>query len=542
MMEKIQALLVAILKDLKMIRFKINAYDTDLLEKLTKIYKFKTDTVTMRIAVSISLFNGIQFKETDEYVGSNGKEFTPTSNVFGNYIDDEDNKVVYYAVMSQHYNKSLNNSDFVKLYKLHLSDGLRIWIDHLKNSETISGGHVKYLADLFSKGLALKPSVINTASTASKINVPEYKSLLTLDLGEYDDGSKVTIRLNDLLEFDNRNIAIAGMAGSGKTQLIKDVLYQISHETNHELKFIFFDYKGEGDSKSLETFLEETNCNFVDIIQNGGMDFNPLSMIKTDPRHRIFSIRSFVETIATFTPNIGISQKGILISILNDLFDDFEEKLPSVSDLFEYLDTYYTKNNKKQDSLYAGITAISSNIFNCDRTDSSLLDESLYLNLPPELSDTLRQLIVFLVLDYLVTYFSSTNDCVPVDNIFPLRHVIVIDEAHIYLKNKNASIALEKMLRLLRSKGIVIIMLSQGAEDYKTKNFDFVSQVKIPICLNIQNKDYKIIENYLGTPKSSIQLQEAIDDLSTTKGIINLNEPKTFRIAQWWKTEQALKS
>ena len=130
----------------------------------------------------------------------------------------------------------------------------------------------------------------------------------------------------------------------------------------------------------------------------------------------------------------------------------------------------------------------------------------------------------------------------PVDNIFPLRHVIVIDEAHIYLKNKNASIALEKMLRLLRSKGIVIIMLSQGAEDYKTKNFDFVSQVKIPICLNIQNKDYKIIEHYLGTPKSSIQLQEAIDNLSTTKGIINLNEPKTFKLAQWWKTEQVLKS
>lgn len=68
---------------------------------------------------------------------------------------------------------------------------------------------------------------------------------------------------------------------------------------------------------------------------------------------------------------------------------------------------------------------------------------------------------------------------------------------HIYLKNKNASKALEEMLRLLRSKGVVIIMLSQGAEDYKTKNFDFVSQVKIPICLNINNKDYKVIEHFL---------------------------------------------
>lgn len=540
-MVKNLVLLKDILKDLKMIRFKLNQDDTFLLEKLTRTYNFKTDTVTMRIAFSISLFSGSQFKEGSEYIGSNGKEFTPTSNVFGKYVQDEDNQVIYYAVMSQHYSKSLNNSDFVRLYKLHLSDGLKIWVNQLKNSETVSGGHVKYLADLFNKGLALKPSVVSTESVASKIDVPEYKSLLTFELGEYEDGSKVTIRLNDLLEFDNRNIAIAGMAGSGKTQLIKDILYQISKQTNHELKFIFFDYKGEGDSGSLETFLDQTNCRFVDIIKNGGIDFNPLSVINTDSHHRVFSIRRFVETIATFTPNIGISQKGILTSVLNELFDDFGENLPSVNDLFEYLDRFYTKNNKKQDSLYAGISAISSHIFNCDiPKSSSVLADSLYLNLPPELSDTLRQLIVFLVLKYLVTYFSSTNDCIPTNNIFPLRHVVVIDEAHIYLKNKDASKALEEMLRLLRSKGIVIIMLSQGADDYKTKNFDFVSQVKIPICLNIQNKDYKVIEHFLGTPKSSVQLQEAIDQLSTGKGIIHLNEPSSFKLAQWWKTEKFL--
>ena len=84
-------------------------------------------------------------------------------------------------------------------------------------------------------------------------------------------------------------------------------------------------------------------------------------------------------------------------------------------------------------------------------------------------------------------------------------------------------------------------MLSQGAEDYKTKNFDFVSQVKIPICLNIQNKDYKTIEHFLGTPKSSMQMQEAIDQLATGRGIINLNEPAVFKLAQWWQTEHLLR-
>ena len=58
------------------------------------------------------------------------------------------------------------------------------------------------------------------------------------------------------------------------------------------------------------------------------------------------------------------------------------------------------------------------------------------------------------------THFSSTNDCEPIDYIFPLRYVIVIDEAHIYLRNKNARKALEDLLRLLRSKGVIIIILS----------------------------------------------------------------------------------
>ncbi|MDE0843506.1 MAG: hypothetical protein OSA85_05520, partial [Psychrobacter pacificensis] len=312
-------------------------------------------------------------------------------------------------------------------------------------------------------------------------------------------------------------------------------------ETNYELKFTFFDYKGEGDSNSLTTFLDSTNCKFIDIINDGGIDFNPLSAIQTEPNQRFFSIRSFVETIATFTPNIGVNQKSILTNILSDLIDKVGDKQPTVNELFESLKEYYKKNNNKPDSLYASINDLSSNLFNCDKVDSVLLNESLYLNLPPMLSDSLRQLIVFLILRYIVTYYSSTNDCIPEDSIFPLRHVVVIDEAHIYLKNKSASTALEEMLRLLRSKGVVIVMLSQGAEDYKTKNFDFVSQVKIPICLNIQNKDYRTIEHFLGTPKSSMQMQEAIDKLAPGKGIINLNEPTFFKLTQWWQTEQLLR-
>ena len=79
-------------------------------------------------------------------------------------------------------------------------------------------------------------------------------------------------------------------------------------------------------------------------------------------------------------------------------------------------------------------------------------------------------------------------------------------------------------------------MLSQGVEDYKTKDFDFASQVKLPICLNVQNKDPKMIKTFVGTPRSEHKLINEINRLASGLGLINLDEPKTIKIRQFWKT------
>jgi len=328
------------------------------------------------------------------------------------------------------------------------------------------------------------------------------------------------------------------MAGSGKTQLMKDILYQISKNTNYELKFIFFDYKGEGNPEQLKPFLNATKCEFVDIVNDGGVKFNPFLSISLDERQRPFSIKAFVDTIATFVPSVGVAQKNILNNVITELFDNKKGQYPTIDELFENLEEYYAVSKKKPDTLFAGIQDLATNIFDCNINNPSILTKSLYLNLPPALSDTLRQLVVFLLLRYFNSYFSSTNDCEPVNQIFPLRYVIVIDEAHIYLKNKNARKALEELLRLLRSKGVIIVMLSQGVEDYKTKDFDFASQVKLPICLNVQNKDYKSISNFVGTPKSKFKLESEINKLVSGKGLLNIGEPQIVELRQWWKTKK----
>lgn len=521
-----------------MIRFKIDSESTELLDRITNIYNFKRDTISGRIALSLSIEKGRLFHENENSLPQNGREYTPTSNIFGRLVNDIDNYTLYKTIFDQHYNKELAENEFIKLYKLHLKDGLEVWNNKLNNCDITKGEHISLLLKPLKKGLNLRSKTVITSTSSKKINVKEIEKLLTFELGKTEDGENVVIRINDLREFDNRNIAIAGMAGSGKTQLMKDILYQISKNTKNELKFIFFDYKGEGNPEQLKPFLDATKCEFVDIVNDGGIEFNPFLSISLDARQRPFSIKAFVDTIATFVPSVGVAQKNILTNVITDLFDSKNGAYPTINELFENLEEYYEENNRRPDTLFAGIQDLTTNIFNCSPSNTDILDKSLYLNLPPALSDTLRQLIVFLLLRYFNSYFSSTNDCEPQDHIFPLRYVIVIDEAHIYLKNKNARKALEELLRLLRSKGVIIVMLSQGVEDYKTKDFDFASQVKLPICLNVQNKDYKAISNFVGTPSSKYKLETEIKKLESGKGLINIGEPKMIELRQWWKTKK----
>ncbi|WP_417237405.1 MULTISPECIES: DndE family protein [Flavobacteriaceae] len=522
-------------------RIKISKENDELLYKLKSLYNFKNDSIVPRIAFSYSLMTGKTFDLDKEILPpSDGKEFRDGRTIFGSVIDDTSNYAIYKAVLDQHYNKSTFEDDFAKLFKLHLNHGLNLLDSKIDKVNVSKGDHIEILMKAVKSGLALRKKNVKTYSNLKKKDVKEYDEALSFDLGKTEDGENVEIRINDLREFDNRNIAIAGMAGSGKTQLMKDILYQISSKTNYELKFIFFDYKGEGNPEQLKPFLEATKCNFVDIVNDGGLKFNPFLSISTDERQRPFSIKAFVDTIATFVPSVGVAQKNILMNVITDLFDEKKGACPTINELFESLEEYYEENNKKPDTLYAGIQDLTTNIFNCSNDNPNILDSSLYLNLPPALSDTLRQLIVFLLLRYFHFYFSSTNDCEPVGHIHPLTYVIVIDEAHIYLKNKNANKALEDLLRLLRSKGVIVVMLSQGVEDYKTRNFDFTSQVKLPICLNVQNKDYKSISGFLGTPSSKYKLETEIKKLDSGKGLINISDPQIIELNQWWRTKKTL--
>ena len=527
----------------KAMRIRISKQNDETIERLKSLYQFNSEMIVPRIAFAYSLQSNIKFDlNVDGVPGTDGREFRDEKGLFGTIIEGQPNYPVFKAVLEQHYQKSFFEDSFVKLFKLHLNHGLNKLDQELSSEEYTDGLHINYLMKLIKNGLDLQSSSISRISLKQPgIQVAEYSKPLSFFIGKTKEGEEIEIKINDLREFDNRNIAIAGMAGSGKTQLIKDILYQLSKNTGCQLKYLFFDYKGEGSADQLKQFLEDTKCEYVDLLKDG-LKFNPLSSINLQEgeRQMTFSIKAFVDTVATFVPNIGVSQKNILQTVLSTLIEEKEGTYPNMMELFDAIEEYYQSATLRPDTLYAAIKDLASGLFS-NESSENITGKSIYLNLPPALSDTLRQLCVFLLLRYFNFFFSSTNDVDPTDNIIPLRYIIVIDEAHVYLRNKNARKALEDLLRLLRSKGVIVVMLTQGVEDYKTRDFDFASQVKLPICLNVQNKDPKIIKAFVGTPRSEHKLISEINKLESGFGLINLDEPKTIEIRQYWKTREGMK-
>ncbi len=536
-----------------MIRFRVTKKNEENSKYLTNLYGFQNNKIVYRIAFCYSLQLNRKFNLSDDFnLPSDGEDLNQTSNIFGGKISNE-NLVIFRALLDQHYLKNTTDDEFSKLYRLHLDHGLQKWHSDLEEKSIISGSHILYLMNIVKNGIDLISDNNPFYSNNSELkNIKCYENIITLCLGKDEKNQEVKLNINDLNEFDSCNIAIAGMVGSGKTELVKDILYQIATQTNKELKFIFFDYKGEGSPERLKTFFEKTGSRMIDL-KKTPMELNPLSFVNlNETRAKDFNIKSFVDFVCTIATQLGAKQKHILQTVINDCFDqqcglhellpeNYNSSHPTLANIFETLQSYYVNNEIQPDALYAIISDLATNIFSSNSNDEykKIYEQSLYINLPIELSDTLRQLCVFLTLKYLLAEFSSTNDTEPTANrIKPLRYVIVVDEAHVYLKNKNASKALEDILRVLRSKGVVIIMLTQGVEDYKTKNFDFSSQIKIPICLNINNKDYKLIESFVGTPRSKQKLQETISKLEPQKAIINITEPQIVVINQFWKRQE----
>ena len=500
--------------------------DKLIVSNLTRKFNFDNDAVIARIAIAYSLQKLTKYNANSSNLDNSDKEY------HGHNLFKNDTESSYRALFNQFYEKSITDKDWAKLVKFHLDDGLSKLNDLIYNQNK---NHIDILMESIKEGLQLL-DIENNNTPAEYKNINAFNKEILLDLGVFD-GKKIVTPINNQDKNNNQHIAIAGTTGAGKTEFVKDLLWQIHNQSNGELKFIFFDPKGEGKADKLKPFLESTQCNFIDV-GKGELNFNPLSHISlVDENSQRTGIQSFRDAVSSVN-NTGPTQKKNLSTVLHKIFITAKKdgKHPTIKAIKKELESFYEQQKIKSDNL----TAIFDDIADWFSNDNkkNIYSENQYINLPANMPSSASQTIVFLLLNYLNNIFMSCGDSNSNGLIKSMRYVIVIDEANTYLKNKKTSEILERLLRLVRSKGVMVILMTQGVEDYKQKDFDFSSQIGTSILLDIKDKNNsKYIQGFLGVDKNNSKLSNCLQDLCSKKGVVLMDELQLIDVNLFFNRE-----
>tara|TARA_B100000427_G_C15301043_1_gene504034 strand:+ start:135 stop:545 length:411 start_codon:yes stop_codon:yes gene_type:complete len=107
-----------------------------------------------------------------------------------------------------------------------------------------------------------------------------------------------------------------------------------------------------------------------------------------------------------------------------------------------------------------------------------------------------------------------------------MRYVLLIDEAHVIFKEKKYQDILEKILREIRSKGVSVVLLSQGIEEFNQPGFDFSSMCEMSFLLNIKDKtNSKAINKFLGfSEKDGIKVARSLEKIEKGQALSNIQE------------------
>lgn len=491
-----------------------------IVKNLTRKFDFQNEAIIARIAIAYSLQKRDKIDTSTQNLDNSGKEY------HGHNLFNENTENLYRVMFSQYYEKVITDEEWTKLVKFHLDKGLSDLNDLIYNQYK---NHVDILIDSIKSGLQLLDMEEYTYSTEESKNIGACNKEILLQFGISKNEDPVSTIINDEKENSNQHIAIAGTTGAGKTEFVKDLLWQIHNQSDGELKFIFFDPKGEGKEGKLKPFLEKTQCNFVDV-GKGGLDFDPLSHINLINKHsQRIEIQSFRDSIASIN-NTGPTQRKNLSTTIHKIFDEVRKdgEHPTIEILSKELNTFYEEQDMKPDNLVAIFDDIAG--WFSKKSDKNIYDSNQYINLPANMPSSASQTIIFLILNYLNNIFMSCGDTNSNNSIKSMRYVIVVDEAHVYLKNKKAAEILERLLRLVRSKGVMVVLMTQGVEDYKNKDFDFSSQIGTSVLLNIKDKSNKHIQSFLGIDKNDSKLSKCLEGLNPKKGVVYKNELRLIDI------------
>lgn len=521
------------------INIKTSADNGEVVRQLTaKLPAGTKENVVARIALGYSLQRGKKFSSSEfNLYDSQGKEYKD------NILFPAQYREFYIALICQHYGIYKTDENIPKYVKLHIDDGLEQMGNLFKDNNNYT--FMDFLTDNLEKGVSYLNNVESVFASVKNnnqnINKTLFEGAIKLSIGRDFNGNEIIFNINDTSIHNNSHIAVAGASGTGKTQFALHLLREICDKTNNQVNFIYLDFKGlkDDDVNKLQDFFQRTKTRFVDPMKSP-FPINPLSFIDSiNDNNKTAGIDKLTDIIAKYNSSIGTKQKGKLRDAITEAFKD---KKPGEYPDFKEIETKLLDIYEgKSDSLTEIISSLCRyNVFKDDKNVKNFLNENLYLSLSGDLPNDLRFTSLFLIITYIYNVFMNMEDAPINDKICAMRYVILIDEAHVVFKEKKYHDILEKILREIRSRGVSVILLSQGIDEFNQKDFDFSTNCETAFLLNINDKsNTKSISKFLGLSEPEVRKAcRSLEKIDKGQAISNLKEftkCELFEVKQYWR-------
>jgi DNA sulfur modification protein DndE len=489
-----------------------------------------------RVALSYSLSKGIRFESLEMAKDSRGKEYKEDI-LFGGYRD------LYVALVCQHYNIHHTDRDIPKYLKMHIDDGLERLFKIFAENRQYSG--FDFLMEHIERGTDVleEVNILGSVRNSSlRLQKGVFDGPLKLHVGtRLDNGEPVYVTLNDKSVRNNAHTAVAGSSGTGKTQFALDLLRQFSEISGGTINFMYLDFKGlkQDDVVQMRPFFERTNTTFINAPQQP-FPLNPLAFINLiNEKERLMGISKFVDIVTTYAPRLGAAQAQMLKDATKDAFAFAKSgTYPSLRDIAERL---FLVTGQKPDTLTQIIQSLSEyELFDSQPIPNhNFLNQNYYFSLSGDLDKTVRFTATFLAINYVYNTFMNMENAPLNGDYQALRYVLLIDEAHVLFKDKKSHGLLESMLREIRSKGVVVMLVSQGIEEFNQPSFDFSSECENAFLLNIKDKNLKTMQRFLGlSEREGTVLARSMERIEKGQAVSNLKEfsrGELFEVGQFWK-------
>ena len=284
------------------------------------------------------------------------------------------------------------------------------------------------------------------------------------------------------------------------------ILADIRQQSNFQTNFIYFDYKG--DVVDNNRFLEVAKVQPFRLLQGGGsLPINPFVLPSYEDQAVLLSAREKAESFASISSKLGPVQKGALTEAIQAAYArrrGSARPYPDFQDVLDAVAASYEEDGKRDDTLVEILRDLATfDLFWKHGNETPPIESVAARTMIIDVHSmpVLKELVAYLVIERLYKEMASLPDSPVVEGMRTLRCILVIDEAHNYLSQKNPF--LQRIIREGRSKGIVVFFASQSPADYQQDFFNFQELLEFAFLFQCDGVTRPSVQKMLGCSSST---------------------------------------